>query len=158
MDYNPPLSQPTMRWRHQYDAAADEIEAKNTLIIITEPSLTRTEFRDEVDLNVMMQRMGVTDGSIPPLAPDERYFGDFTDAVDFRESLDRVREAEARFNALPADLRAKFANDPVELMKYVTNPENTLEAIELGLLSDTRIKTDPKEPQGGIPAAQDTTK
>lgn len=151
MERNPPISQPVMRWRHQYDAAADEVEHRNTEIIFNEPSLTRQEFADDVNLNVMMARMGVTDGSILPVAPDPRYFGDFTDAVDFRDSLDRLRNAEAAFAALPADLRQQFNNDPAELLQFVTNPENTEKAIELGLLSDTRKRADPKEENGGFP-------
>lgn len=98
-------------------------------------SLTEQHHKDDVDLNVMVKRMGVTDGAIPPAAIDPRHFGDFTEAADFRTALDRTREAQQRFSELPADLRARFNNDPVRLFEFVSDPNNDAESVKLGLLS-----------------------
>lgn len=123
------------QYRHQYDDEADRREREATDIDIVEPSLTQQHYKDEVDLNIMMARMGVSDGAIPPAALDPSYFGDFTDATDLRTAIDRTREAEQRFMELPAEIRRRFDNDPAELLAFVMNEKNADEAVKMGLLS-----------------------
>lgn len=125
---------PPINWRHQWDEAADAAERAATAIRDFGPSLTQQHHAKDADLNTIVKRYGITDGAIPPAALNPQFFGDFTDAVDFRDHMDRVRHATERFNALPADLRAMFNNDPVELHDWVMNPENAEEAVKLGLL------------------------
>lgn len=139
-------------WRHQYDDLRDESEREQTDITPVGASLTQQHFKEDADINTIMRRFGVTDGSIPPVALDPRYFGDFTDATDFRTALDRVREAEQRFALLPADLRNRFANDPAALYAFVTDPANEKEAIQLKLLADLNVK-----PEAAAPVAAATT-
>lgn len=121
-------------YRHQYDDAADAIERANTDIFNEEESKTQQHHKDEVDLNVIVARYGITDGAIPPQASDPSYFGDFTNAPTFRQALDRTHEAKERFAALPAKLRERFNHDPATLLEFVMDPENTDEAIRLGLI------------------------
>lgn len=121
-------------WRHQYDEEADAFYGQASQIVNDDPSLTQQHFAKEADINEIMRRFGVTDGSIPPAAIDPKFFGDFTDVPDFRQALDNTREAAERFNALPAELRARFHNDPVELWQFVTDPRNADQSVELGLL------------------------
>ena len=83
----------------------------------------------------MIKRMGITDGSIPPMATDPSYYGNFMDAPDFRTILDIGREAQEKFNQLPADIRKRFNYDPVALWEFVSDGRNTEEAISLGLLT-----------------------
>lgn len=125
-----------INWRHQYDEDRDRQEREKTDIACLDPSLTQQQFTEDVDINVIMKKYGVTDGSIPPVALDPSYFGDFTDAIDFRTALDRVKDATDRFNALPADLRNRFGNDPAYLWQWVNNPANKDEAIKLKLLAE----------------------
>lgn len=122
-------------WKHQepWDPRHEEDRALSRIGPF-EPSLTQQHFAKDADLNTIVKRYGITDGAIPPAALNPEYFGDFTDAVDFREHLDRVKNAEDRFNALPADLRAQFGNDMVQLHDWVMNPANAEEAVTLGLL------------------------
>lgn len=124
-------------YRHQYDMASEEDAQLETVAINDDPSLTEQHHAKDADLNEILRRFGVTDGAIPPSAMDPRHFGDFTDAVDFREALDRTRIAAERFNALPADIRNRFANSPVLLWQFVNDPRNHEEAVRLGLLKKT---------------------
>lgn len=121
-------------WRKQYDDDLDEFERLATDVQCNDPSLTQQQFATDADINVLVRRFGITDGAVPPVAVDPRFFADFSDAVDFREALDRSRVALDRFEALPADLRSRFGNDPVSLYSFVTDPENLEEAVRLGLL------------------------
>jgi len=121
-------------WRHQYDEVADKEEREETDVYTLEPSKTQQQFRDDVNLNTIVKRFGITDGAIPPGATDPRYFGDFSDAVDFRDSLDKTKEAIDRFNALPAEIRRQFDNNPIYLHDWIMNEGNAEEAVKLGLL------------------------
>lgn len=127
------------RLRHQYDEKRDAEERLATDIVNNEPSLTQQHYKDEVDINVMMRRMGVTDGAIIPPYFHESvlidHFADFSEAPDFRTSMDQLKEATDAFNQLPAALRRRFGNDPVELMNFLHDKDNIEEAIKLGLLT-----------------------
>lgn len=125
---------PAPNWRHQYDDVEDDIARANTRIVFNDPSLTQQHFAKDADLNTIVKRYGITDGAIPPMALNPEYFGDYTDAGDFRDHLDKVRNALDRFNALPANIRSMFDNDPTEMHDWVMNPANTEEAVTLGLL------------------------
>lgn len=126
-------------WRHQYDEERDEAEGDIAITYFDDPSLTQQHFAKDADINEIMRRFGVKDGSLLPAydksVMDPRYFGDFSDAFDFREAWDNVRDAEHRFMQLPADLRNRFANDPVQLYQWVSDPRNLDEAVKLGLLT-----------------------
>jgi len=127
---------PTTRfsWRHQYDEGADKVNRVATDVENDEPTKTQQQFKDEVDLNVMMKRMGVTGKDMPAAPQDPRFYGDFTSTFDFRDSLDKTREAADRFNALPAEIRRKFDNNPLYLHDWIMDTTNHEQAVELGLL------------------------
>lgn len=138
---------PTSRfnWRHQYDDERDRIERSRARTFTQGDTLTEQHHTPNVNINVMMKRMGVTDGAIPPHALSPQYYGDFTEATDLRGVFDRVREATDRFNELPASIRAQFNNDPATLTQWVLDPANAQEAVEMGLLSQLAAPEVPKE-------------
>lgn len=121
-------------WRHQYDEDRDAYEQALTDITPVGPTLTQAHFAKDADINEIVKRFGVKDGSIPPLALDPRFFGNFEGVPDFRQALDNIREANDRFALLPAATRARFNNDPLELWAFVNNPLNEDEAVRLELL------------------------
>lgn len=125
-----------IKWRKQYDPKRDEIARENTVIQHMDESLTIQDAPDS-DINVLMERFGIKDGSQIPAnmgVIDPRFYGDFSDIPDLREALDRTAEAKFQFMRLPAKLRSKFNNDPLELYDWVNKPENIDEAVEIGLL------------------------
>lgn len=131
-------------WKHQENTDPRHAEdALLTQLQFDNPSLTQQHFAKDADLNTIIKRYGITDGALPPMALNPEYFGDFTDAVDFREHLDRVRNAETRFNALPADLRAQFGNDMIALHDWVSDPDNAEEAVKIGLLQKQSVAPPP---------------
>lgn len=140
-----------IKYRQQYDLDADEIERQHTDITCHDESMTQQGAPD-ADLNVLMDRMGLKDGSVLPATlgvTDPRYYGDFTDMpTDLREALDRVHTAEELFNALPAKLRNRFSNDPLSLYNWVNDASNLDEAIKLGLLARRETTTTTETPNG----------
>lgn len=131
----PELPPPTrFEWRHQYDPVRDRAEQALTDIPDLGPSLTQQHFSKDADINEIVQRFGIKDGSIPPAPNDPRFYADFTDVVDLRTALDRTIEAVTAFELLPVRLRNRFNNRPAELYEFVLDPANEAEAISLGLL------------------------
>lgn len=94
---------------------------------------TQQQFRDEVDINTLVRRFGLT-GSLP-VNPRPPMVGDFADITDFQSAMNAVRNAEAGFMEFPADLRARFMNDPQRMLMFLADPANRDEAVKLGLVS-----------------------
>lgn len=147
-------------WRRQYDLDADEAERHLTDIACEDESLTVQDAPD-ADINVLIKRFGIHDGSILPGLDynnvDPRLYGDFTDVPDLKTALDRTRAATSTFEQLPAELRARFHNNPWELYDFVNNPKNDEEAIELGLLAKKASEPILK-PTEGTPASAEPPK
>jgi len=118
-----------LRTPYNYDKDAASNESG---LACEEPSLAQQHFKDECDINTILRQFNVT-GLLPeqPLSP--RY-GDFTGIGDYHTALNRVIAAQDEFEALPAQIRARFDNDPANLIEFLENESNRPEAEELGLV------------------------
>lgn len=139
------MKPPFVRSAYNYDH--DQV-SDQTGITFTEPSLTKQSFTEDADINVIVKRYGVT-GTLPQdyRAP---MYGDFTNIGDYREALEAVMDAQERFMEIPADLRAKFRNDPQELLDFLADSKNRDEAIKLGLIpkpAEPELVEDPPAPK-----------
>lgn len=85
-----------------------------------EHTLTQQQFKDEVDINTIVRRFGLTQAQVAEFGPQGVY-GDFSGITDFQSALQRVRAAEEGFLALPPELRAEFHNNPGEFVHYVAS-------------------------------------
>jgi len=83
-----------------------------------QPSLTIQSMTEDADLNVMMKRMHVT-GVMPENVPVLGY-GDFEEVMDFRSAQHALIEADRSFMMMPAEMRARFANDPQVFLEFCT--------------------------------------
>lgn len=102
-----------------------------TALYCEDPSRTIQSQADEANINTIVKNFGVT-GQLPASVKVPMY-GDFTDVGDYREALEAVKNAEANFMALPAELRKKLDHDPQRFLEYCLNPENLEEMRKLGL-------------------------
>lgn len=99
----------------------------------TGPSMTQQSFRNECNINNIM-RKALNSGMLPRKRGG--YFGDVSGLqMDYHEASNFILEANAQFLALPADLRARFDNDPAKVITFVNDPANAAEAVSLGLLN-----------------------
>lgn len=89
-------------------------------------SLVQQHFKDEVDINTIVRRYGITAGM--PFGPDGGMYGDFTGIVDYESALELVKDTQSRFMRLPAEMREKFGNNPGALVRFAQ--ENTPEEFE----------------------------
>lgn len=137
-----------IQWRRQYDCLVDEeIGLRNATSFEGVESLTQVSFAEDADINILMKRFGVVDGSLLNQAVDPKFFGDVSNVPDLRTVLDIARVAEHNFRMLPADLRSRFHNRADLLHEFVSNPDNLEESFKLGLLKrpvvESRRGSDP---------------
>lgn len=95
---------------------------------------TEQSHKNQVDINKIMAK--VEKGGMPPLAKGSPMYGDFTQASDYQNALERLHAAQEQFDELPAKIRKRFDNDPAWLIDFMNNPENAAEARELGLITE----------------------
>lgn len=133
-------------FQNAYSAAfrGSDLECKD-------PSLAQQNFKDEVDVNVLMERFKVT-GQMPQGLRVPSY-GDFSGVSDFRSAAESVRAAQDAFLALPAKLRNRFQNDPQAFLEFCSNPDNRDEMVSLGLIDAPAAPAASSEPAGGTPPA-----
>lgn len=92
------------------------------------PELTQQQFTDEVDINTIVQRFGLT-GTLPR-SVTEGVYGDFSGISDYDSALQTIMRTQDRFLQLPAELRERFNNDPAELVRFASErSESELEAV-----------------------------
>lgn len=118
--------------RGAYAFDADAVSNEYGVARNEDDDKTHQSFKDECDINTIVRRFGLT-GDLPNDLAVPQY-GDFTGIGDYQSALNAVMKAEADFLALPADLRARFENDPQRLMDFVHDAGNREEAVKLGLL------------------------
>lgn len=124
-----------MRTPYNYDTDAVSNE---TGLACMDESLAIQSAAEEADINTIVKRFGLT-GQLPEQVAMPKS-GDFTGLPDFHTAMNMVRRAQEEFLLIPADIRARFHNDPQEFMAFVENADNREEAKRLGLL---KIVADP---------------
>lgn len=88
-----------------------------------EKSLTQQCFADMADINKIMKRW--LSGGPPPVSDASKaVFRDVSHGMDYQTMLDTVMTVNESFDALPADIRARFKNDPALLLDFVHDPAN----------------------------------
>jgi len=98
-----------------------------------EKDLTSQEFKQECDINTLMDKY-----KDPQLIPFQNrhapQYGDFT-GYEFNEMQDRIVDARNMFADLPAKVRDRFHNDPAKFLDFFNDPDNAAEAAKMGLLA-----------------------
>lgn len=130
---------PFVRSPYNYDVMQ---VSNDTALVCADVSLTVQEARDEVDINTIVRRFGLT-GELPDVVRLPQY-GDFTGISDYREALEAVGAAQEAFMELPADVRYRFHNDPQAFLEFCGNESNRDELAKMGLLK-------PKQEVAAVP-------
>lgn len=110
----------------------DPVEVSNaTGLECRDPSLAVQSQKDEADINTIVRNFGVT-GQLP-VGVRTPIYDDFDEVIDYRTAIERAREAEASFLAMPSELRARLDHDPQKFLEYCADPANLEEMRSLGL-------------------------
>lgn len=143
---------PLPKFRTPDDGLGDFYSAM-TAHFSSEPSLTKQEFTAECDINTIMARFVSSgyDPTVLPMTSRKAIYGDFTAAPEsYHAALNYVKGTERAFMELPADIRARFDNDPQKFLNFVDNPDNQQELIDMGLATDSRVINTPALSNGAV--------
>lgn len=132
-------------FNYDRDAASDAarlsfyVTDEETGELVMGKSMTQQQFKKDTDINEIVRRFGLT-GQLPDGigAPQS---GDFTGITDFAEAMRQVRAGEEAFAKLPAATRARFGNDPGQMLAFLHDENNRDEALKLGMIKKPPEKT-----------------
>lgn len=96
-------------------------------------SLTQQHFKDECDVNKIMEKFRKT-GVITHVRNVQGHYGDFSVLPSYHEAKNAILAADDMFMSLPAEIRARFDNDAGDFLDFTQNPANKDEMIALGLI------------------------
>jgi len=113
--------------------------------ISTEPSLTRQAFREECQINSILDRYQKT-GIVEHVNTHSPQYGDIS-ALDFKEAQDTLAKARTMFEELPSAAREHFHHDPQEFLEYV----NEVDDVKLNLLADLGLTKPGRRPKSAPP-------
>lgn len=95
----------------------------------------KQSFKDECDVNTIVRRYEMG-GELPEFRGEPLYAD--VSGIEFQAMMDVVASAQAAFEALPAEVRRRFGNDPREFVAFVGDPSNRAEARKLGLTRERK--------------------
>lgn len=105
---------------------------------------TKSEFKEECDLNVLMARYKKT-GILPAGRNAMPQYFDASEVPDFHQAMQLVIDAEVAFMRLPASVRKQFGNDPTAFLEYATDPKNVDQMRKWGLADEPERAPEPVE-------------
>lgn len=120
-------------------------------------SLTEQSHKDSCDINLIVARAQHNPAVLLDKSMRPDVFRDFSNSESYVEMLNKVCEAKSAFEELDSSVRSRFDNDPSKLIDFVTNPDNALEAHDLGLLDLDKASLDAltaDEPASPSPASK----
>lgn len=110
-------------------------------LVCDDPSLAQQSFKDDADINVLLERFKVT-GQMPSGVVLPSY-GDYTGITDYRQAADVLRQANDEFMKLPANMRSRFNNSPQEFLEFCMDEKNLPELRKLGLAKPEQAEPAP---------------
>jgi len=118
----------------------EKIDIKPKLIC-PEAGKTKQKTGMEHDINKLVARYQKT-GVLEIKEDMNGQFIDCCNVGDFHQAMNKIAIAKERFDMLPSSTRARFHNDPGELLDYLATlkPETVDEAVRLGLVTKTEVK------------------
>jgi hypothetical protein len=116
-------------------------------------TLTKQSFKDDCDVNLIVQRHATNRIPLPQVNPED--FGNGL-APDFTTAMMQIADANSRFAELPAKVRAHFDHNPAKFLDAVSDATRRPELEKLGLISPLQQIEPPEGSQGvsGDPAPE----
>lgn len=97
-------------------------------------SLTKQSEADACDINRIMERY-VNTGVLEHVRENAGRYADLPPQMDYQQAVHTVRESEKAFLAMPAQIRARFENDPARFLAFAEqNPDDYL--VQLGIVPE----------------------
>lgn len=151
------MTRKAIKLRHQFPENYDTNAAGDETAIETGAHGADQSFKDDCDINVILKRFGI--GYEIPAGVRMPQPGDFVGISDFHTAMNQLRETQENFNALPANIRAEFNNDPGQFFAAALDEKNRDRFAELGMLTQkaterAKIAADERQRKADAEAAQ----
>lgn len=116
-------------------------------------SRAKQSFAEESDINTIIRRFKI--GQELPVGVRMPTFGDFTFVSTFKEAMDAIALANEAFDAMPADIRSRFHNNPEEFLAFTSDDSNIAEARKMGLVPPEEVPVPTAAVGHGVPPHAD---
>ncbi|MEG8107025.1 hypothetical protein [Escherichia marmotae] len=100
-----------------------------------EPTMTQQHFRDECDINKIVERAVRTGDTTVFTSAQRAEFYDASAITDYVDAMALIDDVHDDFKSLPSTIRSMFGNNVKQYVEWMSNPANWNKARELGLLS-----------------------
>lgn len=108
------------------------------------PSRTQQQFKEECDVNNILRNY-VNTGVLNHVSNVAPEFGDFSEVPsDYGEALALIEKSNEEFMKFPSEVRERFDNKPINMIRFLQDENNREEAVKLGLVNKPD-KAEPKE-------------
>ena len=124
--------------------------------IIFGETLTEQTHKEACDINNIVKAATANPMLLADPAPHRKVFRDFSSGDDYLELQNKLCEARSMFYDLPAELRAHFEHDPAKIIDFVADPDNALEAHEMGLLTLDKTSLDALKSESDVSDREET--
>lgn len=104
-------------WKTPYNHDTTK-EAERTSLYCEDPSRTQQHFKDQQDINLIIERFTKT-GDLP-LIPSPLQYADLTTMEDFHSMQNKLAETKALFYRLTPAIRASYNNNAGQWLQDVT--------------------------------------
>ncbi len=138
---------PFLRTPYNYDR---DLASDESGLSCTDESLAIQSAEEEANINTIVRRFGLT-GQLPDQVAIPRS-GDFTNIPDFHTAMNLIRKTQEGFLQVPAEVRARFNNDPQQFMEFFEDEGNREEAMKMGLLKAVTSNAPSGTPDGAAPS------
>jgi phage internal scaffolding protein len=125
---------------------------KRVQVEFLDPSLTQQQFKDECDINNILDLYGRT-GQLPNANVIEGQYLDLSQLPSYVEAKNFIAKANEQFEALPAETRQKFNNDPAKFLTFCDDPKNAETLVKLGLAEITHKINEQAPDKEPVPSA-----
>lgn len=119
---------PFVRSAYNYDK---DLASFASGVVCDDEPIVQQHFADEVDINTLVRRFHLS-GEMPEGVRAVTY-GDFTGISDFHTAANAIAVARENFEAMPAEVRRRFDNDPQRFVAFCSDESNLDELRRMGL-------------------------
>ncbi|QXP08512.1 MAG: internal scaffolding protein [Arizlama microvirus] len=110
----------------------------------TDKYMATQAFKDDCDINNIIKRHA-QGGDLPNRQLNPGFYADISEMPDYEEAANMVRMVTETFSELSSSVRNRFNNDPSQFIKFVDDPKNMKELVQLGL-AELKTPAQPSEP------------
>lgn len=111
------------------------------------PSMTQQHFKEQCDINrildsyrVKARALGVSVSELMPKLGSEQ-FADVSNLDDYLTAQNRISQVNQMFEALPAEVRRSFDDDPSNFVAALGDSNNYSKFADLGILDKQEYRT-----------------